>query len=256
MLLSIVTAYAIAISAGFTVHGQHNGNDSIFYGFILTEEFEPVPNTHIINLRKGTGTVSDKIGFFKIHAVNGDYLLIKNIIFGDTIIKVMDYKAGMILKVSEKKYSIDELKVFRWGTSYDDFKKAFLTLEPEEDLTEKLGFKHPDPDFLPFYMDEDKVKKLVNLRKSPISYIYYNLSRRERIIRKAIKYERTRKNRDYVNNILTRENIASITGYNGQELEDFLLYLNDNFRCDHTCKEFEIINEIYYWWNKYKGDGG
>jgi hypothetical protein len=149
-----------------------------------------------------------------------------------------------ILKLSEKFHLLEEAKIFPWGSSFEDMKKAFLAMPEKENFQKRLGLPQADPDAIPFYLDEKKISSPAFAIQSPVSFLYYNLSQKEKSRRKLYKIERDRWRTEKFNAIFNRQNVSQITGLKDEELEEFWFYLSKKMKCGINCKELEILEEI------------
>lgn len=109
-----------------------------FSGVIRNLKYEAVENVHIINLRKGTGTTSNRKGMFSFIVQPSDSILFRAVGYKSTLVYIPD-------TLSDTHYPRDvyllndtihlaEVKIFPWK-SYEEFKVAFINLElPETDM--------------------------------------------------------------------------------------------------------------------------
>jgi hypothetical protein len=109
-----------------------------FSGVIRNLKYEPVENVHIINIRKGTGTTSNRKGMFSFIVQPADSILFTAIGYKNTLVYIPD-------TITDSHYPRDvyllndtirlaEVKIFPWK-SYEEFKVAFINLElPENDM--------------------------------------------------------------------------------------------------------------------------
>ena len=109
-----------------------------------------------------------------------------------------------------------------------------------------------DPDYIPFDKDEQLLKSSRFFFSSPVSYFYYNMSRKEKGARKAYQLEKDKELIERFEEVLGKENITYITGLEGEELEKFMLYLNEHMFCDYHCSEIKLLTEIHNIWKKYQ----
>ncbi len=145
--------------------------------------------------------------------MQGDSLWIKNIAFSDTIVVINNPRLFYIIQMKKQTYPVKEVKIFEWGSTYEDFKQAFLALKPEKGLQEKLGLPIADPDAIPYDLDEEYIKSLGFAITSPISYFYQNFSKYEKSKRKLYRLEITKEKREVFRRIVSRENISELTGW-------------------------------------------
>ena len=223
-----------------------------FSGIVYDELFNPIPYTHVLATGTRQGDVTDSLGIFTLYVRETDVLSFYNLTCRDTSVVIDASDPGFYIKLSRKIYSLNEAKIFNWGNTYDDFINEVerLGVTPTEGV--RLGLPIQSPGVLPFDMDEKKLKSPGFLLSSPVSFFYYNFSKREKSARKANKLDRDSELISRFKEILSAENISGITGYQDQELVDFMLYLNSKIDCTYSCTEIEILTEVHEIWNEYK----
>lgn len=213
-------------------------------GVVYDGQFNPVPYTHVIGLASNSTDVTDTLGIFHLYITDPDTLLLLNIAYFDTLVPVMGDEDFLSIHLRDRYYNIREVKIFDWGTSYSDFKDAVVNMPVEKPLGETLGLPRQDPDYIPFDMDESFIKSAKFLIHSPLSYIYYNLSRKQKSARKVYRLEKDHDKIELFQSYLSPEELKSLTGLEGEALQDFIIFLNINMKCDYNCTEMEIISEI------------
>jgi hypothetical protein len=228
--------------------------DSVFMltGIICTESFQPVPATHVVNLNTHKGSVSDSLGIFRLPVHPGDTLLVRNIVYVDTLVPVASILAERHIRMRKATYPLQEVKIFEWGSTYNDFREAIIEMPNRQSLGESLGLPRQDPDHIPFDMDEEQLKSAGFLLHAPIYYFYYNFSRKERSRRKVYWINRDREKHEIFEAVTSPENISQITGLSGEALQGFLLFLFQKMACDFKCDEISIYSEIYDLWRVYQ----
>ncbi len=87
---------------------------------------------------------------------------------------------------------------------------------------------------------------------SPISYIYYNLNKREKNRRKLYWSGKNREKNEGFEAIVSSESISQITGLNGDNLLKFMAYMFERLVCDSKCSELKIYSEIYAHWEVFQ----
>jgi hypothetical protein len=122
---------------GIYAYGQDD-NLIQFSGVIRNLKYEPVEHVHIINLRRGSGTISNYKGMFSFIVQPGDSILFRAIAYKNSLVVIPD-------TLSDSHYPRDvyllndtirlaEVKIFPWK-SYEEFKVAFVNLElPNDDM--------------------------------------------------------------------------------------------------------------------------
>ncbi|MBN2697860.1 MAG: hypothetical protein JXR52_03485 [Bacteroidales bacterium] len=233
---------------------QISGNDTAVFlsGIVYDELYHPLPYTHVIGLRSHHADVTDTLGIFSIPLMEGDSLWFRNIAFRDTIVAVSRKPESLAIQLRNRIYPLPEAKIFSWGSTYEDFKEAFVKLKVPEPIGEKLGLPRQDPDYVPFDMDEEKLKSAGFLIHSPLSYLYYKLSKKEKSARKVYKLNKNSERIERFWALVNSQKVSEMTGLTGKALDDFMAYLNSSLTCDFNCSEFEILSEIYRLHEAYK----
>lgn len=234
------------------IHAQDNSSAFKLTGIIYDESFKPIVATHVINLNTHAGDVSDTLGIFSFPAFYGDTLLFRNIAYQEIRVPVMKILEDGYVILKRVLYPLQEAKVFPWGSSYEDFSEAMVNTPAPQTIGEALGLPRQDPDYIPFDMDAAKLKSVNFLINSPISYLYYNLSKKEKNRRTLFWSDKNRESLERFEAIVSPENLSHITGLTGNNLLDFMSYLFQRMVCDHKCTELKIYSEIYAHWGVYK----
>ncbi len=239
-IIIVLLVFFFSVQTGL---GQPNPGVIKNKGIVVDQSFQPIENVHIINFRTGAISITDSTGFFSLKVQENDSLFVSSLAHHDTLLIVVFPEKFQIISLVPEKYHIGEVKVFEWGSTYQDFREAFLDLEIEQ-LGEKLGLPVQDPDVVPFYLDEAQLKSPAFAINSPISFLYYNFSKKEKSARKVYRLNRDKELWDKYFSIFNKENVHEITGLEGEDLEKFWLYLNQEFECTPSCSEYEILSEI------------
>lgn len=229
-------------------------SDSIFNltCIVYDESFRPIAATHVINMNTHEGDVSDSLGIFSLMVHLSDTILFRNIAYQEVFIPVAAFVANRYVILKRKLYPLQEAMVFPWGSSYEDFSEAVVNTPAPQTLGEALGLPRQDPDYIPFDMDESTLKSAGFLLTSPISFIYYNLSKREKNRRKLFWNDKNRESHERFDVIMSPESISGITGLTGDLLIDFMAYLYQRMVCDYKCTELKVYSEIYAHWAVYQ----
>lgn len=187
--------------------------------------------------------ISDTLGYFRIMAGVNDLLLITAIGYYDLPVLLNDSLLHMkelrILRLIPRIYPITEVKIGQLGT-YEQFKYNLLNLdlpEPEFQLHSSV---------IP---DIEKGIDTLNLIgplsvMSPISTIYYLLSKEGKSLRKLEKITEEEQFLSQVKHKYNREMLKRITGMEGEELYDFITFCNFSREFLLEASEYEIIETI------------
>lgn len=240
--------------AAIQVHLLAQSGDSVFNltGIVYDEQFYPVPASHVINLNTHEGDVTDSLGIFRLTVRSTDTLLILNIAFKETVVPVIQLSDKKHIIIKRKYYVLQEARIFEWGSTYEDFKEAITEMSDQQTLGESMGLPRQDPDYIPYDMDEKTLKSVGFLITSPVSYFYHNFSKQARSARKVYWLKKDQKKHELFNEITGRDNISTVTGLTGIELQEFLLFLYERLACDFKCTELQIYTEVHALWNVYQ----
>lgn len=248
--------YILILSFVLTFQSQaYSQQDKLAYyftGIVYDEYFRPLPYTHVLAKGTGIGDVTDSLGIFTIYIRKHDHLSFYNISYLDTSTFVSVDDHGFYIAMEKRYYTLGEVKVYEWGSSYGDFLTEIKRQGEYVSEGKKLGLPIQDPDYIPFEMNEKALKSPWFLINSPVSFFYYNLSRLEKGARKAYRLERDKELIQKFEDIVGKKNIATITGLKDEELEDFMLYMNSKLQCDYHISELRLLMEIHAIWERYQ----
>ena len=234
------------------LHGQSADTVLNLSGLIYDELFIPVPATHVININTHQGDVSDTLGIFYLPVHPSDTLLIRNIAFRDTLVPVASIFLNRYIIIQRKLYPLKEARVFVWGSSYDDFKEAFIEMPIQQTLGASMGLQQQDPEYVPLEMDEKAVKSAGLLFTSPITFFYQNFNKQAKSARKVYWLKKNREKHEIFDGILNGESLAEITGLSGSKLLEFQSFLLERMVCNFNCTELAIYKEIHGLWTVFQ----
>jgi hypothetical protein len=208
---------------------------------------------HIINQTSGYAMISDTLGYFRILADLNDLLIITAIGYYNLPVLVNDslihLQALRIFRLIPRIYPITEVKVGQLGT-YEQFKNNFLKL----DLPEPEHQMHPSvvPDIEKGIDTLDLIGPISVM--SPISAMYYLLSKEGKSLRKLEKINEEELFLKQVEHKYNPEMLARITGMEGEELYDFVTFCNFSPEFLLEASEYEIIEAVLEKLKEYKGN--
>jgi len=245
---------ALVIVLLFQMKLEAQSSDSVLNlsGIVYDELFTPVPATHVININTHQGDVSDTLGIFHLPVHASDTLLIRNIAFNDTLITVASITRNRYIVLQRKLYPLKEAKVFVWGSSYDDFKEAFIEMPVQQTLGASMGLPQQDPEYVPMEMDEKAVKSAALLLTSPITFFYQNFNKKAKSARKVFWLEKNREKHEIFEGIVSGESLSEITGSSGPKLLEFQSFLLERMVCNYSCNELAIYKEIHGLWTVFQ----
>lgn len=248
----ILLAFAILLLFQMKLKAQSSDTVLNLSGIIYDELFIPIPATHVINIKSHQGDVSDTLGIFLLPVHVSDTLLIRNIAFRDTLVAVTSILRNRYIILQRKLYPLKEARVFVWGSSYNDFKEAFIEMPMQQTLGASMGFPQQDPEYVPMEMDEKAVKSAALLFTSPITFFYQNFNKRAKSARKVYWLERDRVKHEIFEGIVNAENLSEISGLSGPKLLEFQSYLLERMVCNFNCTELAIYKEIHGLWTVFQ----
>ena len=233
---------------------QAQANDSVFTltCIVYDQSFFPVPSSHVINLNSHQGEVTDSLGIFHMPVKINDTLLIRNMVYRDTLVMVSSFFEGKYIVLKRKYYALQEARIFEWGSSYLDFRSAIIEMPNRQTLGGSMGLPRKDPDYIPYDMNEEILKSAGFLLTSPVSYFYHNFSKHARSARKVYWLKKNKDKQHAFDEIVGIDNISSITGLEGEDVLSFLVFLYERMGCDFTCDELQIYTEIHGLWDVYQ----
>jgi|GEM_PF-858404 len=228
--------------------------DTLFMlsAIVYDDSYIPVSATHVININTHKGDVTDSLGIFRLPVHPGDTLLIRNIVFRDTLVSVMEVRVSQHIRLNRRHYELEEARIYEWGATYDDFREAFIGMPMQQTLGASMGLPRQDPEKVPLEMDEKAVKSVGLLLTQPISFFYYNFSKHAKSARKVYWLKKNQEKYEQFEAVVSAEKLADITGLSGLELQNFQLFLSQRMVCDIHCSELQILNEIHGLWKVYQ----
>lgn len=241
----------LALSAANTF-SQEDSRTWLFTGTVYDEHFSPVPYTNVVAHGTGQGDMTDSMGIFSIYVRSTDKLSFYNISFHDTTVFVYASRSGIHVLMRRRVYDLPGAMIFSWGSTYQEFLAEVERQGVPEAMGEKLGLPRQDPGVIPFDMDEEKLKSAGFAVSSPVSFLYYNLSKREKGARRAFRLQKDQELIDRFNRVMGPANLQHVTGLMGDALEKFMIFLNQECSCDYHCDELQLTTELLQIWERYK----
>ena len=246
-----ITGLGIMLSS-IRISGQSRDTAYTITGIVYDESFRPLPASHVINMDSHEGDVTDSLGIFSLRVTPSDTLLIRNIAYQDTLVSAAYLTSNPQIRLLHRYYELQEARIFEWGSTYADFREAMIQMPHQQTLGESMDLPTQDPDYIPFEMDEEAVKSAGFLISSPISYFYYNFNKEAKSARKVFWLKKNRQKIEQFEQIISGENLSSVTGLKGKELTDFQAFFYEQMKCDFNCTEFQVYAEIYALWDLYR----
>lgn len=226
------------------------------YKSVVTDKLgNPLAYSHIINLSSGRGATSNNNGVFEITAKGEDSILFRNVSCVDLVIPASDIHNFDTIRLETKLYSLNEVKIFEWGSTYEDFGAKMMSMPVTKSWNEKLGLPQQSGNPIPNFKNADVLSNPLFAITNPVDFLYYNLNKKQQSIQKVIEFQ---KNEDQIRkfeSVYNRKSISALTGLTNEPLDSFLIFLNVNFNCDFKCSEIQIVSEIFKQWEFFKLSG-
>jgi len=199
------------------------------------------PFVEIINLRTGTGVISDSIGFFKTEMLNTDSLLFRCLGFENEIFTLHDSLKSSTLfveiRLTETSYLLDVIDI--WALSrMNQFKNDFTNMPLANDGWENQmiipGISKKN------YQWIRKDEKALGIQPlwNPNSGGINPFRAKERNARTLIELINNEEGNRIIDEKYNLELLSLISGFTGDTLIDFKLYLN-------FSRSFLLSNDVY-----------
>lgn len=215
--------------------------------------YEPLSGASIYNMNTQKFAFTDKNGAFSMNLSLNDTLVISKSIYRQLVVTVnkqifygmedffLYYKATML----------KEVNIIAINPSYEGFKKDIVTLELPEyykrvEDTKLNEFQKANATYKP---DGNLLALGGKMTTSPITYLYDKYSRKSRMDRlynEMVSYE---EEIDRIQDKYNREIVSNLTGLQGEELMNFMMYCRfgyyDLVRMSDEEIRSKIISKFY-----------
>jgi hypothetical protein len=245
LIQAIFTILLIILS--FSVKGQNPGTEvdpiliRVKARVISAADSSAVPFANVVYTRNRTATSTNAAGFFTIVMLNIDSVYISAMGFKTKVLKLpRNYSETQTLTVYLEPvvYLIKEVRVTgdKNRPNMDGIPMGKTTDIPQELRGDAFNEKPP----------------VLAAIFNPLSYWQYYLSHREkqkRLVREAISLE---KNWEMHSQNYNKEMVMKLTGLNGEEADDFMIWFNSKNVLPYTSTEYEVKAAIRSWFEVYK----
>jgi len=203
-----------------------------------------VSYAHIVNMRDHSGTTAGEDGSFSIEMLNIDSLAVSAIGYQRKYIHIPSdyYKSNelIVFRLEPKRYAIGEVTV------NDKYPKLNL-----------YGLPTGKPDSIPPELrgdDFNEKPKWYNAVFSPVSFMHYHLSKKEKEKRNVRNEIISQKSWKRISVYYNRDTLMKITGLKEQEVDSFMIYFNAKSPLNNQSTEFDVLDAILIEFRKYKED--
>ena len=245
----------------YSAEGQDD-NTFFWRGKVINGDTgQPVPNAVIAVYSKTTLYSADIEGIVRLRLQENDSIRVVVLGYSAETFRIKnlqkDSTGHAILKVYPVSFLLKEVTV----KGHKGFLNPHIFPKFEEDkpkinmhLPADIGSRMSKKDTIPKQLIEDEfhVLELLGVFVSPVSYIYSKFSKEEKQLTMLhnAKYHQYNENR--LKEFISPEAIASITGYEGEELQKFIIYCNANLTITHNDNGASITTKIEGIFEKYK----
>lgn len=210
-----------------------------------------IPNVHVINISRATGTTTAVDGTFSLWISPGNRIMYQALGFTtDTLWITEDFFANpqlLTVELSEKIYDLPAFEVFPYAT-FAEFKYAFLNFEdPEPEIDLNL----PPSKALPPGIHDDAAGGGVTIT-GPITYLYDRFSRRGRELARYHEVVQEDQMARRAERVVNHRIIAQLTGLEDyREINEFLRFCNLDDAYIVNTKEYVVYQKILFCYRQY-----
>lgn len=206
-----------------------------------------IPNVHIINLNRLSGTTSGSDGSFSIMISKGDSILFQAVgFFTDTLAitdEIINSEKIIIVPLRDRTYQLPTVDVYPYAT-FAEFKHAFLNFEDPEP---PLDLQLPPAEFQP-----DPGDAVGIVITGPITALYDRFSRRGREMAKYKEITDEAELARRASKVVNPEVIKRLTGIESeQEYYIFLDFCNMSDEYIINTKEYLVYQRIMRCYDQY-----
>jgi hypothetical protein len=225
-------------------------NSQLIEGHISDTSGLPLSFVHIINMHSRQGVISDNDGCFSIPAQFGDTLYVSALGFKNKMVRVETLKNITII-MSVSSVAIEDVEIYPYKT-YADFKYAFLNLDLEDERLIIDGVPNKMPPEVPMFENKEYISSVGFLLSSPISYMYYNLSKTEQDKRRAHELKGEAKQVRVIDKKFNIDLVSTITGENDTTiLVDFIAWCKFDQSFLLKSNAYTIATAVWSRWEAY-----
>jgi hypothetical protein len=217
----------------------------------------PIEGSHIVNTTANKMAISDEKGRFHLLAKKGDTLVVSNINF-NTKQFIVNNEAFLKISLNPAVIQLDEIRVTNLPETEAAFRKKLLDMEEIEDNSIKIdGLMPTKPKGkIPKNYDPNYTNSIGYAINKPISFIVKKLSKSHK---NKVKYYQTVANHGNTISNSKKYNpqiVEELTGLKGDDLTNFIQYLDMDPAFVKRSSEYEIAAHILKEFDYYKSQKG
>lgn len=194
---------------------------------------------HVYNETRKFGAIADSSGYFATNVKVGDTLVCMALGYLGKlhIISLNDTNTSTIF-IASRSYEIEEVSLSIPRT-YDEFKVAFMEVEVDKDRPIRALPKY-NPYKTPQLLDTNVIASPAYFVFHPVSALYYKYSKEEKSKRKVWYLKQQELKQGIVDEKYNRTMITEMTGFEGDELINFMGWCNFSFNYLYGLTPLEI----------------
>ncbi|WP_296619430.1 carboxypeptidase-like regulatory domain-containing protein [Marivirga sp.] len=250
--MRIIITLILLFTVSFCVQAQKVEGEVTSSGDSL-----PIEGTHIVNTTANKMAISDEKGRFHLVAKKGDTLVVSNVNF-NTKQFIVNNQTFLKISLNPAVIQLDEIRVSNLPETESEFRKKILDMEEIEDNSIKIdGLMPTKPKGkVPKNYDPNYTNSLGYAINKPISFIVKKLSKSHK---NKLKYYQTVANHGNTisnNKKYNPQIVEELTGLKGDDLTDFIHYLDLDPAFVKRASEYEIAARILKEFDTYKSQKG
>lgn len=224
---------------------------------ISSADSMPITGVHIVNTTQNKMAISDENGFFTLSVSKGDTLVASNINFNSKqfVVKSPEY---LKIRLNPAVIQLDEVRVSNLPETESEFRRKLVDMgEVEDDTFVPFGMKPNKPKGkIPKNYDPAYNNSLKYAISQPISFLVKKINKE---YKNKVKYYQTVANRG---NKITNDKkynpeiVKELTGLEGDDLTNFIHFLDIDPAFVKRSSEYEIAAHILERFELYKSGKG
>ena len=250
----------IALSLCFTVKGQDN-NSFFWRGKVINGDTgDPVPNAIIAVYSRSTLYSADIDGIIKLRLQENDSVRVVVLGYSAETFRInslhTDSTGHSIMRIFPVSYLLKEVTIRgHKGILNPDIFPKFeddgpkINMNLPKDIGSRMSKEPPPYELID---DSFQISELLFAVKSPVSYIYSKFDKEEKQLKMLREAKYHKYNEERLKDYISPEAIALITGYEGEELQKFIIYCNAKLIITHNDTAASITMKIEEIFRKYK----
>ncbi|WP_041649942.1 carboxypeptidase-like regulatory domain-containing protein [Marivirga tractuosa] len=215
----------------------------------------PIEGTHIVNTTANRMAISDENGSFYLIAKEGDTLVVSNVNYNTKQFIVKNSKF-LTISLNPASIQLEEVRVSNLPETEADFRNRIVKMGVQADNSFEIAGMPPakSKGKIPKNYDPDYTNSVGYAINKPISFIVKKISKAHK---NKLKYYQTVANKESTISNSKKYNpeiVSELTGLKGDELTDFIQYLDLDPAFVKRSSEYDIAVRILKEFDYYKTD--